>query len=102
MLDFVCSLEFNKNNTYKHVCWSGWSGYSTLDSGNYIISNNQLHFDSKFKNRSEDIKFENYYIETLRIKKNENISYFHTSPRKFSIIGKKYIVISPKPFNNHE
>lgn len=98
--DNAWNLELNRNNTYKYLHWSGFGGKPTvLDSGTYSFDNLKLIIKSKIENNTKGLKFNDSYIQQIKIKKYQYLIGVDSKHRKFAVFGKKFLVLSNGQFN---
>ncbi|MGB1243503.1 MAG: hypothetical protein ACPG49_13330 [Chitinophagales bacterium] len=97
--DNLWQLELYKDNTYKYVHWSGFGGSTTLDYGQYSLSNTKLHLDSKIRNNEKGLPLSDYFVEIVKLKKYQSIWTTIAKDEKPSLFGKKFLVLTETPFD---
>lgn len=93
-------LKLNKDNTYKYIHWSGFSGETTLDSGYYKLTDTVLHLNSSVVNNKQGLPNSDYYIKQIKLKKYQHIWWPDHQDERFALFGRKYIVLTSQPFDH--
>jgi len=97
LTDNMWELNLEKDNTYTYIYWTLFGGVTTLDSGNYTLQNSKLLLESIVSNNTERLLHSEYYLEVIRIKNYQRISSL-SKEKKFTLFGKKYLVLTTEPF----
>ena len=83
-------LKLHKDNSYKYIVWSGFSGSHTLDSGRYKLVDEQITFTSEMLKSTDSYDKKVFYLKRKLINRNQEVS-GHMIYRKKTLYGTRII-----------